>query len=140
MHREDVWNFAPNLVHVKPYHFFQHTGDINAPPGLAKQVSYVMRSDLNLKKKFYLLFDLLVRIKTSCKLSKYRKNWENYKIPFISKKTVPLSLILFRIEIKWSLEFFYLGEWREGRDWLQQIRTQEKGELITPNIALFWFG
>jgi len=35
--REDVWNFAPNLVHVKPYHFFKHTGDINAPPGLAKQ-------------------------------------------------------------------------------------------------------
>lgn len=34
--REDVWNFAPNLIHVKPYHFFQHTGDINAPPGLAK--------------------------------------------------------------------------------------------------------
>nr|CAD7412706.1 unnamed protein product [Timema poppensis] len=35
--REDVWNNAPNLIHVKPYHFFQHTGDINAPPGLAKQ-------------------------------------------------------------------------------------------------------
>jgi len=35
--REDVWNYAPNLVHVKPYHFFQHTGDINAPPGLSKQ-------------------------------------------------------------------------------------------------------
>lgn len=35
--REDVWNFAPNLVHVKPYHFFKHTGDINAPPGLSKQ-------------------------------------------------------------------------------------------------------
>ena len=35
--REDVWNFAPNLIHVRPYHFFQHTGDINAPPGLAKQ-------------------------------------------------------------------------------------------------------
>ena len=35
--REDVWNFAPNLVHVKPYHFFKHTGDINAPPGLAKK-------------------------------------------------------------------------------------------------------
>ena len=34
--REDVWNFAPNLVHVKPYHFFKHTGDINAPPGLGK--------------------------------------------------------------------------------------------------------
>lgn len=35
--REDVWNFAPNLIHVRPYHFFQHTGDINAPPGLAKR-------------------------------------------------------------------------------------------------------
>ena len=35
--REDVWNYAPNLIHVRPYHFFQHTGDINAPPGLAKQ-------------------------------------------------------------------------------------------------------
>ena len=31
-----MWNFAPNLVHVKPYHFFKHTGDINAPPGLSK--------------------------------------------------------------------------------------------------------
>ena len=35
--REDVWNFAPNLVHVKPYHFFKNTGDINAPPGLTKR-------------------------------------------------------------------------------------------------------
>ena len=35
--REDVWNFAPNLVHVKPYHFFKNTGDINAPPGLSKR-------------------------------------------------------------------------------------------------------
>ena len=32
--REDVWNFAPNLVHVKPYNFFKNTGDINAPPGM----------------------------------------------------------------------------------------------------------
>ena len=24
--REDVWNYAPNLIHVRPYHFFQHTG------------------------------------------------------------------------------------------------------------------
>ncbi|GAB0090440.1 RNA polymerase II subunit A C-terminal domain phosphatase [Sergentomyia squamirostris] len=31
--REDVWNMASNLIQVKPYHFFQHTGDINAPPG-----------------------------------------------------------------------------------------------------------
>ncbi|CAG9765868.1 unnamed protein product [Ceutorhynchus assimilis] len=34
--REDVWSCALNLIHVKPYHFFQHTGDINAPPGLDK--------------------------------------------------------------------------------------------------------
>lgn len=34
--REDVWNMAPNLIQVKPYHFFQHTGDINAPPGMSK--------------------------------------------------------------------------------------------------------
>merc|ERR1719414_2940172 len=29
--REDVWNFAPNLVHVKPYIFFKNVGDINSP-------------------------------------------------------------------------------------------------------------
>ncbi|CDW56728.1 NIF and PTCB-BRCT domain containing protein [Trichuris trichiura] len=34
--REDVWNYASNLVHVRPYRFFKHTGDINAPPGMAK--------------------------------------------------------------------------------------------------------
>lgn len=34
--REDVWSYASNLIHVKPYHFFKHTGDINAPPGLEK--------------------------------------------------------------------------------------------------------
>lgn len=27
---------ATNLIQVKPYHFFQHTGDINAPPGMSK--------------------------------------------------------------------------------------------------------
>ena len=32
--REDVWNFAPNLVHVKPYIFFKNVGDINAPEKL----------------------------------------------------------------------------------------------------------
>lgn len=32
-----MWSYAPNLIHVKPYHFFRHTGDINAPPGLTKQ-------------------------------------------------------------------------------------------------------
>ena len=34
--REDVWNHVPNLIHVKPYRFFQGTADINAPPGLSK--------------------------------------------------------------------------------------------------------
>ncbi|XP_052388950.1 RNA polymerase II subunit A C-terminal domain phosphatase isoform X1 [Carassius gibelio] len=31
--REDVWKFAPNLIAVKKYIYFQGTGDINAPPG-----------------------------------------------------------------------------------------------------------
>ena len=27
--REDVWSFAPNLVHVKPYNYFKvHIGDM----------------------------------------------------------------------------------------------------------------
>lgn len=30
--REDVWRHASNLIHVRPYSFFQSTGDINAPP------------------------------------------------------------------------------------------------------------
>jgi len=29
--RKDVWNFAPNALHVKPYVFFRDTGDINDP-------------------------------------------------------------------------------------------------------------
>ncbi|XP_055352167.1 RNA polymerase II subunit A C-terminal domain phosphatase-like [Paramacrobiotus metropolitanus] len=29
--REDVWNYAANLVHVRPYSYFKNTGDINAP-------------------------------------------------------------------------------------------------------------
>ena len=27
--REDVWNYARNLVHVKPYVWFKDVGDIN---------------------------------------------------------------------------------------------------------------
>ena len=34
--REDVWNFTPSMIHVKPYNFFEGTADINAPPGLDK--------------------------------------------------------------------------------------------------------
>ena len=29
--REDVWDFAPNLITVKPYQFFKGTGDVNDP-------------------------------------------------------------------------------------------------------------
>ncbi|CAK9294515.1 unnamed protein product [Gordionus sp. m RMFG-2023] len=31
--REDVWNYAKNLIHVKPYKFFESTDDINLPQG-----------------------------------------------------------------------------------------------------------
>lgn len=34
--REDVWNFATNVIQVKPYRYFKNTGDINAPLGFAK--------------------------------------------------------------------------------------------------------
>jgi len=34
--REDVWKMAPNLIHVRPYHFFDGTADINAPPEASK--------------------------------------------------------------------------------------------------------
>lgn len=36
--RQDVWKNAPNLVHVKPYHFFDGTADINAPPEADKMI------------------------------------------------------------------------------------------------------
>ena len=34
--REDVWKYAANLVHVKPYIYFEGTADIHAPPALTK--------------------------------------------------------------------------------------------------------
>ncbi|XP_026763001.1 RNA polymerase II subunit A C-terminal domain phosphatase [Galleria mellonella] len=37
--REDVWRHATNLIHVRPYSFFQSTGDINAPPPLVDEKS-----------------------------------------------------------------------------------------------------
>lgn len=43
--REDVWNFAPNLVTVKPYRFFKGTGDINDPFGNAEDPNGVDDSD-----------------------------------------------------------------------------------------------
>ncbi|XP_071510054.1 RNA polymerase II subunit A C-terminal domain phosphatase-like [Diadema antillarum] len=33
--RDDVWNYAPNLIQVPPFRFFEGTGDINTPPNLA---------------------------------------------------------------------------------------------------------
>lgn len=40
--REDVWNFAPNVIRVKPYNYFRNTGDINAPPNaIAKETKQV---------------------------------------------------------------------------------------------------
>ena len=55
--REDVWNHATNLIQVKPYHFFQHTGDINAPASLTKKeldgkgVDFNKAVKVNLKSK-----------------------------------------------------------------------------------------
>jgi RNA polymerase II subunit A-like phosphatase len=34
--RADVWNFSPNVIQVRPYRYFRHTGDINAPEGFRK--------------------------------------------------------------------------------------------------------
>ncbi|XP_036410911.1 RNA polymerase II subunit A C-terminal domain phosphatase isoform X2 [Megalops cyprinoides] len=46
--REDVWKFAPNLITVKKYTYFQGTGDINAPPGsreaqMARKANHVSK-------------------------------------------------------------------------------------------------
>ncbi|XP_023218409.1 RNA polymerase II subunit A C-terminal domain phosphatase-like [Centruroides sculpturatus] len=54
--REDVWNFAPNLIPVKPYHFFTNTGDINAPPEMHKNnnengLSKIEESVYNIKEE-----------------------------------------------------------------------------------------
>lgn len=35
--REDVWNYARNLICVQPYTYFRHTGDINDPKQLIRQ-------------------------------------------------------------------------------------------------------
>lgn len=59
--REDVWNMASNLIQVKPYHFFQHTGDINAPPGLSKHeldgegVDFKGKNHFLWRKRLYLI-------------------------------------------------------------------------------------
>uniref|UniRef100_A0A4W3HUL2 RNA polymerase II subunit A C-terminal domain phosphatase n=1 Tax=Callorhinchus milii TaxID=7868 RepID=A0A4W3HUL2_CALMI len=55
--REDVWKFAPNLITVKKYTYFQGTGDINAPPGsrdsqVKKRGEYLTNSAAVLKQGF----------------------------------------------------------------------------------------
>ena len=48
--RDEVWNFASNLVRVKPYFYFANTGDINAPPSLSKteKDNLIASSDVSL--------------------------------------------------------------------------------------------
>ena len=65
--REDVWNFAPNLIHVRPYHFFQHTGDINAPPGLSKR-------NLMIRKDLIFLPSMLIKQKRTSRLRRKNPN------------------------------------------------------------------
>ncbi|XP_070575591.1 RNA polymerase II subunit A C-terminal domain phosphatase-like [Ptychodera flava] len=48
--REDVWNFAPNMVHVKPYHYFEGTGDINSPTP-AKDIEQAMPGKTKMPKE-----------------------------------------------------------------------------------------
>ncbi|KAK4336821.1 hypothetical protein RND71_043942 [Anisodus tanguticus] len=52
--REDVWNYQPNLVSVKPYTFFKNTGDINSPnkqkDDMLENAAKVM-SEINVSKK-----------------------------------------------------------------------------------------
>lgn len=42
--REDVWRHASNLIHVRPYSFFQSTGDINAPPQASKYTKAFLKA------------------------------------------------------------------------------------------------
>ncbi|NXN10905.1 CTDP1 phosphatase, partial [Indicator maculatus] len=48
--REDVWKFAPNLITVKKYVYFQGIGDINAPPAsrdpqLKRRANHSLRAE-----------------------------------------------------------------------------------------------
>ncbi|NXC51057.1 CTDP1 phosphatase, partial [Penelope pileata] len=46
--REDVWKFAPNLITVKKYVYFQGIGDINAPPG-SREIQMKKKTNQSLK-------------------------------------------------------------------------------------------
>lgn len=43
--REDVWNFSPNVVSVKPYHYFKNTGDINSPYKPPEKETFTQQDD-----------------------------------------------------------------------------------------------
>jgi len=58
--REDVWKFAPNLITVKKYVYFQGIGDINAPPG---------SREIQMKKKGNYIFFFLNHFKNFFHLS-----------------------------------------------------------------------
>ncbi|XP_024082343.1 RNA polymerase II subunit A C-terminal domain phosphatase [Cimex lectularius] len=54
--REDVWNYSPNLIQVKPYLFFKNTGDIHdpslaCPPAANNAEDNFLASGLRVKEK-----------------------------------------------------------------------------------------
>lgn len=53
--REDVWKFAPNLITVKKYVYFQGIGDINAPPG-SREIQ--MKKKSNYSSFFCFIFQM----------------------------------------------------------------------------------
>ncbi len=70
--REDVWNYMPNLIHVKPYLFFEGTADINAPPGLKKT------SDTGHKRRSKVV--KVPKVKDSQKKSDEKKTMSDTKV------------------------------------------------------------
>lgn len=100
--REDVWSHASNLIHVKPYHFFQHTGDINAPPGLDKHeeddksgvdLSHFIKADKDVDSSEVVETDDIKDKEHADQIEKEQKNDDD------SKKTeeVMFLLILLRL-------------------------------------------
>lgn len=75
--RADVWQWSPNLLRVKPFHYFVGTGDINQPLGANDELQPVIRARCKLNidtdgdlvflerilkethQKFYQIFDKL---------------------------------------------------------------------------------
>ena len=68
--REDVWNYAPNLIHVRPYHFFQHTGLLFNLFIVVEKFFFLLILYLNLFQYFF------QRYQCSTGISKTRKRWQ----------------------------------------------------------------